>query len=255
MTTAAEGFSSFDMGRVVGRIFGVIGRNFVVFALLAIVLAGIPVAVARYFQQTAVLGGGFGIYLISACASLLSYLGMNVLQSAIIHGAVDDLNEKKASFGDCLATGIRFLLPVIGLSILTGLALAVGFILLIVPGILMALAWTVNVPVLVVEKKGVFDAFGRSAELTRGHRGAIFLLFLVYAVVTWIISAVGLAVTGGLDLAALSAGGFKPAQWAVLSVLQVIEALVGAAGVASIYYELRSIKDGIGPSQLASVFD
>lgn len=255
MTAATEGFSNFDMGRVVGRVFGVIGRNLVVFVLLAVVLAGIPVGIARYFQQTSLLSGGFGAGLITFCASLLSFLATNVLQAAIIHGTVDDLNDKKASFGDCLSTGVRFLLPVIGISLLTGFAVGLGCILLLVPGILMLLAWFVNVPVVVVERKGVFDAFGRSAELTKGHRGALFGLLAAYVIVAWIISAVGLALTGGLDLAALSAGGFRPAQWVVLTVLQVIEALIGAAGVASVYYELRSIKDGVGPGSLAAVFD
>jgi hypothetical protein len=190
-----------------------------------------------------------------ACASLIGYIAMNILQAGVIHGTVDDLNGEKADFKDCLVTGARFLLPVIGISILTGLAVAVGLVLLIVPGVLMMLAWCVNIPVVVVERKGVFEAFGRSAELTRGHRGAIFLLLVIYAVIAWIVSAVGLALTGGLDLAALSAGGFKPAQWALLTVFQLVEALVGAAGVASIYYELRSIKDGVGPSTLAAVFD
>jgi len=32
-------------------------------------------------------------------------------------------------------------------------------------------------------------------------------------------------------------------------------AVIASAGVASIYYELRSIKEGIGPEALASVFD
>jgi hypothetical protein len=30
--------------------------------------------------------------------------------------------------------------------------------------------------------------------------------------------------------------------------------LIGAAGVASIYYELRLVKEGVGPEQLAAVF-
>ncbi len=78
---------------------------------------------------------------------------------------------------------------------------------------------------------------------------------MVYGILTGIIGLVAVAVTGGFDLAALSAGAFKPVEWIVLTVIQVAESLVGAAGVASIYYELRSIKDGVGPSALASVFD
>ena len=253
--TVAEGVSPrFEIGRVASRTFGVIGRNVVVFALLAVVLAGVPQAISRYFAQTAVLGGGFGAGLISFCAGLVGFVALSVLQAALIHGTIADLNGRRANFNDCLSTGLKFLLPVIGISILTGIAVAIGFVLLIVPGVLLALAWCVNVPVVVVERKEVLAAFGRSAELTRNHRGAIFVLAIAYVLVVWAVDAVGLAVTGGINLTVLS-GSFNGAQWAVLTVLQVAQSLLGAAGIAAIYYELRSIKEGIGPEALASVFD
>jgi hypothetical protein len=253
--TVAEGVSPrFEIGRVASRTFGVIGRNLVVFLSLATLLAGVPQAIVGYFTLTAVFGsGGASAFLISGCAALIGFVAMGVLQAALIHGSVADLNGRKANLSDCLSTGLRFFLPVIGVSILTGLGIAVGFVLLIVPGVLLALAWCVNVPVVVVERKDVFAAFGRSADLTRNHRGAILVLVIAYALVAGILQQVTLAVTGGFSLATL--GSFNATQWVVLTVLQVAESLIGAAGIAAIYYELRSIKEGIGPEALASVFD
>jgi hypothetical protein len=46
--------------------------------------------------------------------------------------------------------------------------------------------------------------------------------------------------------------------WPVIlasALAQMINAILSAAGTASIYYELRQIKEGIGPEALASVFD
>ena len=57
------------------------------------------------------------------------------------------------------------------------------------PGVLLALAWSVAAPVLVMERTGVFGAFTRSAELTRNHRGAIFALAILAGVVGFIIQA------------------------------------------------------------------
>ncbi len=256
MTAAATVGSRFDMGRVASRTFGAIGRNFAVFGLLALLLAGIPQGIARYFAQETVHGGGLGSGLITACSSLLGFIGLNMLQAALIHGTVADLNGRRANFGECLSTGLRFLLPVIGISILTGVAVAIGFILLIVPGVLLLLAWCVNIPVVVTEREDVFAAFGRSWDLTRGHRLQIFGLAVVYVLVVWIMDAAGIAVTGGLNLANLASPvGFNGIEWAVLTLLNVAQSLVGATGLAAIYYELRSIKEGVGPEALASVFD
>ena len=57
MTAAAVVTSRFEMGRVVSRTFGVIGRNFVVFALLSLIVAGIPAALTNYFSESRTAGG------------------------------------------------------------------------------------------------------------------------------------------------------------------------------------------------------
>jgi hypothetical protein len=258
MTAAATASSGFDMGRVMSRTFGVIGRNFVVFVLLAVILAGAPQGLARYLTQARLAGDVWLGVLVSIGAGLLGLIGTSLLQAALIHGTVSDLNGKKADLGDCLSTGLKYLFPVIGVSILTGLAVAGGFILLVVPGLMMAVAWCVNVPVVVADRRGVLEAFGRSADLTRGHRWSIFGLMVIYALVAWIVDMVGIAATAGFslaNLANLTNPGFNAAEWAVVTVLQIIQSLIAAAGIASIYYELRSAKDGVGPESLASVFD
>lgn len=256
MTAAVTTSSRFDMGRVASRTFGVIGRNFVVFVLLTLLLAGIPQAIVRYLAQMRTAGFSLETSLISVVLGLISYAAMNVLQAALVHGTVADLNGKKASFGDCLATGMHFLWPVVAVSFLTGLGIFCGFVLLIVPGVLMALAWCMNVPVVVAERKGVFEAFERSADLTRGHRWAILGLAVIYVLVIWVIDAVAMAATGGFNLVVLAqGGGFNGVEWVVLTILQVIQSLIGAAGLASIYYELRTTKEGAAPQSLASVFD
>ena len=63
-----------------------------------------------------------------------------------------------------------------------GLGILVGFILLIVPGLFLLTIWAVVAPVTVLERPGIFAAFGRSRELVRGHGwtvfGALVLVFL-----------------------------------------------------------------------------
>ena len=39
------------------------------------------------------------------------------------------------------------------------------------------------------------------------------------------------------------------------TITAIIYVVIAAAGIASIYYELRVIKEGIGPEALAAVFD
>jgi len=258
----------FDMSRVVKRMFGAIGRNWVVFFGLAVLLTGIPQALFQFFMFQAgvkTVGGSVplsgaspGVILTAIPAGLLMAAASAVLQAALVHGTVADLNGRKASFGDCLSTGLKFLLPAIGLAILEAIALVFGFVLFIVPCVMMALAWSVAMPALVVERTGVFGAFGRSAELTRRHRWSILGLACLYFLVSLIVGAVIGGVIGGVIGAA--PGVSSPDRLVLLQIvvsllLQPVQILLVTAGIASVYYELRSIKEGIGPEALASVFD
>ncbi len=46
-----------------------------------------------------------------------------------------------------------------------------------------------------------------------------------------------------------------PLYLVLTGAVRVVTAAVSAAGTACIYYELRVVKDGIGPQQLANIFE
>ncbi|RWO58779.1 hypothetical protein [Mesorhizobium sp.] len=85
-----------------------------------------------------------------------------------MRATIEDLNGKQPSFGDCIARAVSFLLPTFAIALLVGLGVGLGFILLIVPGIMLALRWSVAVPALVQERLGVFGSMARSHDLTKG---------------------------------------------------------------------------------------
>jgi hypothetical protein len=177
-----------------------------------------------------------------------------ILQCTIIYGTVNDLNERKVSIGESLSVGLRAFLPVLGLGILLGLAVALGFVLLIVPGIMLAVAWCVAIPAYVVERPGIMEAFGRSAELTRGNRWAIFGLFVIYFIAAIVIQLV-VTMIGGV--AGLAAGGSPPliSRVLLMPLVQVVSTLVASTGAAVLYAELRRVREGVGVADLARIFE
>jgi len=244
----------FEIARVLTRMSGVLARNFPVFGLLALLLSGLPSLVLAVAERGMLAGlgteaiGSFGL------GWLLTLLINALLQAALIHGTVSDLNGRPASLGDCLNTAFRHVLPLIGVSIATTVAVVVGLFLFVVPGVILALALCVSAPVRVVEGLGVFASLGRSGDLTRNHRGALLLLFVFYGVGFLVLEAL----VGAVAMAAmfsLPGGASRGSELVVAPLLQTIGALVGAAGVASIYFELRTVKEGVGVEALAAAFD
>ncbi len=269
MAVGAVADSRFDLGRVAQRTFASIGRNFAVFVLLALLLSGIPAVLTGLLLSLAgndhsghsassitdptalaLIGGsviGF-VYLIGAIASF-------ILQAAIIHGVIADLNGRRAEFAECLSMGLRNWFWLFLLAIVVVVAEAFGYLLLVVPGLMLAVAWMVAVPAQVVEHTGVFGALSRSAELTRGHRWAIFGLLVIYLIATLVLQGAIIGIVAALAVSLSPNLSQTATQLVAQPLLNVTSSLIGAAGVASIYYELRSTREGIGPEALAAVFD
>ena len=79
-----------------------------------------------------------------------------------------------------------------GLLLLTNLAILVGVVLLIVPGVILALRWSIAVPILLAERTTIRDAMRQSWERTAGRFWPIFGVFALYTVV--LVAAAGAGV-------------------------------------------------------------
>jgi hypothetical protein len=124
--------------------------------------------------------------------------------------------------------------PLAAVSILVGLGVAVGFILLIIPGLILMVIWSVVAPVTVLERPGVFAAFGRSRELVRGNGWNVFGVIVVV-----FLSVVVVSVAAGLLAGSLGSVGRALVQWALDSALAPITALSASV----LYFALRGGPD------------
>ena len=270
MVTAYSAAPRFEMGRVVKRTFGVIGSNIAAFVVLSVVpglawavagLAGnqfeVDLAASTFPESSTIL-----LFVIAG----LIYLATGVvLQAGVVHGAVISLSGRRVSIADCLATGLKYVLPLFLIGLLATLGVVAGLMLLIVPGVMLAVMWVAVAPACVVEHTGVFGAFSRSRELTRGYRWPIFGLYILFFILMFIITFVvglliGLATGASMiavspEVAAAGMTDTSMMELATSAVSTMLMSIITSALAASVYYELRQIKEGIGPEALASVFD
>lgn len=249
MTIARTG-ETFEMGRVLSRAFGAIGRNFGLFLGLALILAGIPhllTALWRVSAQDPSHPGGAPAIIALVAGSLLGLVSGAILQVAITRATVTDLVGEKPAFGACLKAGLALILPMIGLSILAGLGVGLAMILLIIPGIMLFVAWSVAVPAYVQERIGITDSLGRSRALTKGARWKIFGLFLVYAIAVFILN-----LPVGFMVAGFHASPYLAVAFS--SLVSVLGTMVLVTMQATMYVELRDVKEGVSPKELEAIF-
>ena len=254
-----------DIGRVVTRGFDVLIRNAGAFLLVSIVLAGIPTYAMQYWLYSSALSVPADPNVIFTAmfwmpfllSTLVSIVTSALLQAILIRSAILHLSGRPADVGGSIAASAGLILPIIGLSILLGVIVMFGLILLIVPGVIFYLMFIVAAPALVGERCGVIESLSRSAALTSGSRLMIFLMVVAFIIFSWIfgaatgaISGVSVMVTGTNELGLPGAGAL-----ALTGAVQgTITTLIAAAMVAALYIELRTIKEGATTDGLAEVF-
>jgi uncharacterized membrane protein len=115
-------------------------------------------------------------------------------------------------------------------GIVAGVGIVIGFVLLIVPGLILITIWSVAAPVVVLERPGVFAALARSRELVRGNGWQVFGVILVLDILVVIVGS-------GIELGADSAGSGVGIVARVI--VGVLSAPLSALAAAVLYFELR----------------
>ena len=157
--------------------------------LLAIAFA-IYLVAAIITALLALAGGTVGILL----GSLVSIVAAFLLQATLVK-AVQDVRDGHAdlSIRQTVNEALPFIGPVALASILAAIAITIGLLLIIVPGLFLITIWAVIVPVIIIERSGAMASFARSRQLVRGHGWPVFgTLVLVYIIMLVVNIVLGL---------------------------------------------------------------
>jgi hypothetical protein len=107
-----------------------------------------------------------------------------LLQASLVKAVQDEREgRREMTIGDTVNAAVPYLGSVAIASIVAGIAIAVGLILIVIPGLWLMTIWAVIIPVIVIERAGAFESFGRSQDLVRGRGWHVFFtLVLVYII-------------------------------------------------------------------------
>ena len=253
-----------EFGRVVENTFYVLGKSPWVYLGLSALFVGVPsligaVALAHLKQTGAVPEVGRAASLvqlwISALAGLFSY---PALAGAYVT-AVAQLDGRRVAFGEAVAAGVRFWLPLFAVSLVAGLGVSLGLVLLIVPGVILMLMWLLAGPAMVLENLQPTAALGRSQRLTRGRRWSILGLLLLLLVGGLIIALLFGLFSGVLwGIIRMAGSGLGLPRYAAIApfvtvLVQIAVFPLHAAGYACIYAEARG-RGGASPQTVAETF-
>jgi len=222
---------------VIGIVVGLVMVPFII--AIGLSIATFDIADVR--PETWVLLA-IGVVVVVVLFFMLNQIG----QAVLLLGAFQRMRGQPLRVGEALRRAFARFFPLLGLGLLLSLALMLGFLLLVVPAVILFCMWWVVVPACVVEGRGPIESMSRSAALTKGYRWKIFGL----AVVVFFMNVIGNQAFALLfGLAGEAASAFGSMLWYV-----VWTALWNCVLIMT-YHDLRVAKEGIDIEQIAAIFD
>jgi hypothetical protein len=133
---------------------------------------------------------------------ILTVFGTFLLQAALVK-AVQDVRDGRVDLdlGATVSAALPFVGAVAVASILASIGIGIGFVLIIVPGLILITFWCLIVPEIVIGGAGALESFGRSWRTVRGYAwnvfGTIILVFLIQIVARIVLSVIFFALPYG----------------------------------------------------------
>ncbi len=179
------------------------------------------------------LAGLFGALL----AEIVQLFAVFLLQATLVKAVQDErAGRADMSIGGTVSAAAPYIWSVAAASILAGIAIAIGLVLVIIPGLWLITIWAVIIPVIVIEQTGALASFGRSRQLVKGHGWQVFGTLVVVFVIM-----IAVDIVLGLVFSAL------PVLWrsGLASVISgTLVAPFIALVVTLMYYRLSGAGDG-----------
>lgn len=121
-----------------------------------------------------------------------------------VHAVSEVRHERQPRIGPVVVLGLRVLPVVAAATIVSWLGIMVGFLFLIVPGVILWLRWSVVAQAAAIEREGWLPALRRSSHLTNHRYGHIAALLILVGVIGFVPSFVAGIAFGHHDTGAAS---------------------------------------------------
>lgn len=214
---------SIEPGRVIGEAFETYRNHAGALLGGALIVIGIAAVVNGLFAAS-------GSLILVALGLLVSIVA-GVLYAGYVVKLVQDVRDGRRDFsiGELFSAAAPYIGTLFLNGLLAGIAITIGFILVIIPGLILITIWSVIAPSIVVENKGVMEAFGRSRELVRGNGWNVFGVIVIAFLIV-----IAVSIVAGLIGSALGDAG----QVILQAIANIITAPIAALVASILFFDL-----------------
>jgi hypothetical protein len=229
-----------DIGAVLREAWSLYTRflaRFFLTALAVFAVLDLLSALADSAAEDSFLAGLFW----SVIAATVGVVGFFLVQGGLLE-LVRDVRDGRADRG--VAETYRAVWPrvpaLIAAGVIAAVAIGIGLLLLIVPGLYLLTIWSMIAPVIVLEGRSAGESFSRSHDIVRGNGwnmlGLIIVVFILVAVASGLIRLIFAPLPDFLD------------AWLGALVAHSLTIPFAAAALATAYFQLTSAEPAEAPT-------
>lgn len=170
-----------------------------------------------------------GVVLLTAFLLILvGWIVSTIANGMAVKVASDTLERRDIDLSETLNFTISRLPSLLIAGFITGILIVIGLICLVVPGIILAIMFSLIVPAIVIEQEGALESLSRSRKLVGGRWLKTFALLLVIYIII---------IVAGLIFGAISSV-FGPVDWILSSFLTALVSPILSIASTLYYYSM-----------------
>jgi hypothetical protein len=139
------------------------------------------------------------VVIIGAFSGLVLWIVGTTVTGIVIKNASDQIEKGNSNLNVSFNFAVSKLPYLLAAQFISGILIVLGFFLFIVPGIIVAIMFSLILPTIIIEQKGIFESLGRSRNLVSNRWMKTFLLGLILGIILFIVNSVATFLAGPLS--------------------------------------------------------
>jgi hypothetical protein len=139
------------------------------------------------------------VVIIGSFSGLVLWIVGTTVTGIVIKNASDQIEKGGSNLNVSFNFAVSKLPSLLAAQFIAGILIILGFFLFIVPGIIVAIMFSLILPTIIIEQKGVFESLGRSRNLVSNRWMKTFLLGLILGIIVFIVNSAANFLAGPLS--------------------------------------------------------
>lgn len=169
-----------------------------------------------------------GLFIILFAFAILSWIVGTIADGIVVKCASDSVEKRDPNLGRAFDFTVTKLPSLLVAALVSGLLIILGLIVLIIPGIILAIMFSLLVPAIMIENVGAFEGISRSRRLVDNRWLKTFVFLLIVGLIVGIASLIGSLI--GLP--------FVPFGWLITIIIGTLVGPIVPIALTVYYYSM-----------------